>query len=515
MLDPLPSVHRLIEAGRLDDAIQFAEQELRLATGHARVVLLTQKSLALVTRGDILLGMRAANEAREYACTLHDSTSEAEAWLAMGFALQATENHASAIEAIGQAERAAVKAANLSLQARALRRLGISYSVLGRHEQAAETLANAAGALKTHGTHDDWCHARYSVLTAQSRAIEQVETETLARKAAYRALIDAWRRFSREMHECGMARLAAMAHGNAGIAARHAGDVEIALTLLNEATAKQAAISLRGHRAVTQSHIGAIYQSVGRHEEAISALRLGITLLEGGSPRELTEAWYALADAYESADDPRAALAAYKTARMHEKSLHDDDAHIAATRREQQQEIERLSLEWSQLADRDALTGAPNRRAFDRDLGNAIASAANGVEHTLLIIDLDHFKRINDQHGHATGDAVLKRFSALLGKDQRNVDRIARIGGEEFALIAQCPKAEGVEIALRLLQRVRGEPWCAIAEGLTLTISVGVASTRELHADAANLSADALFALADHRTYAAKSDGRDRVASGA
>jgi len=126
----------------------------------------------------------------------------------------------------------------------------------------------------------------------------------------------------------------------------------------------------------------------------------------------------------------------------------------------------------------------------------------------LVIVDLDRFKSINDLHGHPAGDAVLKEAAHRMAGAIRTVDRAARIGGEEFALIlVQTDRASALEVARRAIAAVASKPIPA-GGGLSLavTASAGVA---ELPADAG--SAGELFAAADKALYAAKAGGRDRA----
>jgi len=504
-------IRELIEGGRLDDALAAADAALAASDGAAsagRVLILSQKSLAQVTRGQPMEGMRTANEAHECALTLAQPAIEGEALLAIGFALQALEDHARAIDAITHAERLAKQTGDVTLHARALRRLGISCSVLGRHEQAAGILQQAAAVLEQHGTVAEWCHARFSVLNARSRAMEAAQIDSQLKAQHYRELYRDWRAFADDMAARKLGRLQAMAMGNSGIAARHAGDLDAALDILARVCGMHEASHLRGHHAVTQNHLGAVLLSLGRNREAIAALERGIELLEGGSPREQMEAWNELAAAHETVDDARAALAAYKKARSLEQKLHDDDARMAAARREQREEIARLADQWERLAEQDALTGIANRRAFDRQLERLSAAAQEGRPFSLVLIDLDHFKRINDGFGHAIGDDVLRRFGGMLGRDRRSGDLAARIGGEEFALLLPCGLHEAIEATGRLQREIRSAAWNELAAGLSVAASIGIACSAEL--EFGQVSAAALHQCADRRLYVAKNSGRDR-----
>ncbi|MFT7776256.1 diguanylate cyclase [Roseateles sp.] len=155
----------------------------------------------------------------------------------------------------------------------------------------------------------------------------------------------------------------------------------------------------------------------------------------------------------------------------------------------------------------DALTGLPNRRSLDAALAAQCAMAAReGRPCAVLMLDLDHFKAINDTHGHAVGDAVLRAFGQRLQAQLRRSDLCARYGGEEFVvLLAGTPFEPAEEVGERLRVLVTAEP---LVEGVTATVSVGTASFRPGD-DMASL-----LARADAALYDAKRSGRNRVVSG-
>ncbi len=149
------------------------------------------------------------------------------------------------------------------------------------------------------------------------------------------------------------------------------------------------------------------------------------------------------------------------------------------------------------LADTDALTGLPNRRAWDGAIARHLDQArAQRRRLTVALIDLDHFKRFNDERGHQAGDRLLKGAAGAWRSELRAGDVLARYGGEEFALVApDCGVDDAVGLAERLRAAVPGDATC----------SIGVAEW-DGHEDA-----DALLARADAALYAAKRTGRDRV----
>jgi diguanylate cyclase (GGDEF)-like protein len=157
----------------------------------------------------------------------------------------------------------------------------------------------------------------------------------------------------------------------------------------------------------------------------------------------------------------------------------------------------------------DPLTGCLNRRGFDQVIAREIGrSARTGGELSLISIDIDHFKTVNDTYGHLAGDAVLREFSSLLMQAARAVDLVARTGGEEFAMLLPDTNAMGAfKAAARACDLVRSHPFIINGKQLHLTISVGVASARGGEA----LAEADLQQHADEALYAAKRGGRDRA----
>jgi diguanylate cyclase (GGDEF)-like protein len=164
----------------------------------------------------------------------------------------------------------------------------------------------------------------------------------------------------------------------------------------------------------------------------------------------------------------------------------------------------------AQQAEIDPLTKVANRRGFERSLGMELArTARHGRTCSLVLADLDDFKRVNDAYGHETGDAVLVAFAARLRESVRASDLVARLGGEEFALVLpEIDLAGAKAMAERVRQRLTDEPvGTAGHEPLRVTASFGVAE--------ASSSTDwsALLRRADAALYAAKRSGKNRVAA--
>lgn len=155
------------------------------------------------------------------------------------------------------------------------------------------------------------------------------------------------------------------------------------------------------------------------------------------------------------------------------------------------------------LAHTDELTGLDNRRAFQTRFEQyQLQSASNGTELALMMIDIDEFKQLNDQHGHETGDLALQQLGSVLAAVARQSDIACRLGGDEFVLAAADTTAEGL---LHLAERVQQQFKQQMQQsGLESSLSIGIASTAES-------TLDQLLQRADQALYKAKELGRDRV----
>lgn len=169
----------------------------------------------------------------------------------------------------------------------------------------------------------------------------------------------------------------------------------------------------------------------------------------------------------------------------------------------QRRQARRLRL----LALTDVLTGLANRRHILRLAAQALDEGrAAGAATSVVAIDLDHFKQVNDAHGHAVGDAVLARLAAVLTAALRRQDRLGRSGGEEFLVVLPgTPARDARAVAERLRQAAAAFDAGRLAPGLAVRISAGVATAR------AGEPLDALLARADAALYRAKAQGRDCV----
>lgn len=157
-------------------------------------------------------------------------------------------------------------------------------------------------------------------------------------------------------------------------------------------------------------------------------------------------------------------------------------------------------------ADHDYLTGLKTRRAFEEAARDYCTSRSGDIAASLIIIDIDHFKAINDEHGHAAGDQVISRIGAFLTSQTRSSDLTGRMGGEEFCLLLPGTDTRGArQLAARLRERLSQIEFKGLPPSQRVTASFGIAELghRTAFAD--------IYPMADAALYSAKSRGRDRI----
>jgi diguanylate cyclase (GGDEF)-like protein len=161
-----------------------------------------------------------------------------------------------------------------------------------------------------------------------------------------------------------------------------------------------------------------------------------------------------------------------------------------------------------ELSATDQLTGLANRRVMMRRLDEEHSRYLRGGQlYTVVMIDLDHFKRVNDTHGHGVGDQVLRGLAAVLQSCQRRTDTLARTGGEEFMLLMPMTDMDGALLhARRMCERVASSKLPTDVGELQVTLSLGVAEVLP-----AEISVDTVVSRADAALYQAKANGRNRV----
>ena len=294
-------------------------------------------------------------------------------------------------------------------------------------------------------------------------------------------------------------------------------------------------------RSRCQALIGTGEAELVRHQpqQALGALRDALgTAEELGSPVDVYRAHHGLARALRETGDADAALDHYEAYHRHREQVLREASDVRAEvltlqfdveRLRKDREIDRLTnvelarayrelqelnqrlehqaAELERLSNLDGLTGLHNRRALDARIETELArSRRNGTPLSLLMLDIDNFKEVNDRFSHTVGDEVLKQLARLMRSHLRDVDLCARFGGEEFAVVMPDTSAAGAaEVAEKLRGVVEAESWDGLHHDVQLTVSLGVASLRPQE------DGGILLARADAMLYRAKRMGKNCV----
>ena len=293
--------------------------------------------------------------------------------------------------------------------------------------------------------------------------------------------------------------MALTAVSNRAVLERHRGDFDAAIRLFTQALAQ--AHQTSDHAMLFEMHQG-LYESYKLRGDLANALKHHEAMLplerEEMKQRADRQARLLLIRI-----DLEQAQAAAERAKL--------DAEVqrlrAATLESENRQLEVRARELGKHALEDQLTGLANRRRVDHELPAQLAYARErrGAL-SVAAVDLDHFKQVNDRFGHAVGDDVLRAIARILIDNTRTSDLLARMGGEEFlVLFVGTPLTVATDICERLRHAVEAYDWDTVAEGLTLTISIGLCDAVE------SSDVRALLERADASLYAAKRGGRNRV----
>lgn len=234
--------------------------------------------------------------------------------------------------------------------------------------------------------------------------------------------------------------------------------------------------------------IGKVLGNLAGHRERASVLDGALAKFE--DPTQIESAISPLQDCIKDLED-------------HNKRLQSE---LEETRKAVAQQSQKLE-EAKEEARVDALTGLPNRRAFDERIEQAhTAFTEEGTSYAVALLDVDHFKKFNDVHGHAVGDKVLEFVGEVLRRTQRGTDHVARYGGEEFVvLLERVPGHQATAVVDRQRGRIGKSSLRVDGKDLSITVSAGVAEVQP------GESMKAVLERADQALYAAKEAGRDQT----
>ncbi len=299
-------------------------------------------------------------------------------------------------------------------------------------------------------------------------------------------------------------------------------DYDTAMLYLNEHDRIPGALDRRA--AVQHKFIhGIVLAGLGHFDAAIARFQESLSAEQDGDMEQAVTSLFQLSRAFESAGRFAEALEAYKKyhalqVKMAEEAvqqrakfaaLHFENEKLraqAAAERHRVQSLESENHDLARAALEDDLTKLSNRRHLEA----ALCEISVSREHyAIAMLDVDHFKHLNDSFSHATGDAVLRRLGRLIRQCCREHDLPVRYGGEEFAILMRGVEAEDArKICDRIRAAIETFDWQTLLVGRGVTVSIGAAICSE-----ASCPADAL-ALADKRLYRAKAEGRNRVVLG-
>lgn len=474
--------------------------------------------------GDIDVAMKLAADTRRVAAAAGQAVWSSQACTLQARCLDAAGESQAALDhallALAELEQlpAGAEGADQALQGATIA-LGIIYLTLGdlplalqwceRSVEMARSLPDAT----QYGAALDTVACVRGAMAGEARGLGQAElAERLEREAIALSTqaVELARRHGHVDYET--SALLNLAESHALI-----GEPQRALALL-QAWAQAHPAALPRQRAHQLDTLGSIHLKLGDAPSAIRAFEEALAI--GDSLVHRAVILEHLASAFEAAGRWQDALSRFKEFHVLHVQLGAErakrNARVAAMRADVESERARarvLAADNSQLlrraedlqrmASEDPLTGLANRRHIDALLLEPVGNL------WWAAIDVDHFKRVNDDFSHATGDGVLKELAGLMRKSCRPNDVAARVGGEEFVLLYRGGRSANVLAAAeRLRKAVARHPWKTVAPGLSITISIGLAHSTEA------ADGPALAALADRRLYAAKHAGRNRVVAG-
>jgi diguanylate cyclase (GGDEF)-like protein len=545
----LEDARRALAAGdhRLGlDSAEQARERARAGGGLPLAQALTLEGQLLWRLGRFEDAAVAAREAVPLWAQLDDGAGHADALSLLAVAYTELGLHEDGLRCASHAFEIA-RAQGLSRAATlALNRIGICHERLGDPAQGERFLLQALSRARDERNFDD-------TLTTLNNLV----ANTLAAHAQHERLgeLQAAQQALQRARQYGSQAMAmAQRDGNAYRLVVTQSNVAEALVLSGEYGRAEALLAdsielsqAQGFRAValrSRRSLGELRLRQGRHEEALALLHEVLDALRDDGAMETTRrrvqsalyrAYKALGrfepalahcEAFHAMELQRATLQAQAQARltvnrldMEQALMMADHALMDAARQRlragtlaaEKQELLARTQALHRDAHEDALTGLHNRRRIDHDLPLLLAQMREqGRPLQLAVLDVDHFKQVNDCHGHAVGDEVLRQVAQLLAERLRARDIAARLGGEEFlvALVDTAPDT-GLEVCERLRQAVQRHEWSLLAEGLAVTVSIGVAALQDGDDPAT------LLQRADTALYRAKGEGRNRVIASA
>ena len=515
----------------LDEADTHLARALRIFEEEGdelgRASVLNAQGSVLWRRADFAAALRAHLAALALCRAAGDRQGESDALNFIGNVHYHVGEFALALEAYRESERIKEELSDRLGLSQVVNNIGNIHGQLGDYAQALTWHARALELKRACG---DEQGAAVSLVNLGSSHEALGELERAA--GYYREALAQARRVGEKFVEADALR-------DLGDVHRKKGETERALALYAESLEVGRAAGLPFFQAETLLGTGRALLAAGRAGEALERLGEALGIARGihslrlayETHREMSGALERLGDlrgalehfrAFHEVEDEvfsaesekriQAILVQAEIERSHREAgllrqANEELTQANQALREAEERLRRQAEELDRLAHEDALTGLFNRRHVDARLALEWERARRfGRELAVALVDLDHFKQVNDRFSHAVGDEVLRVVARLLREGTRAVDVAGRYGGEEFVLLlVETPPQEALRICERLRAAVEHHDWDGIAPGLAVTMSLGLCGDLSLD------SPERMLAAADARLYQAKRAGRNRI----
>ncbi|KAF0814737.1 Response regulator PleD [Andreprevotia sp. IGB-42] len=472
------------QLGRSEAAIASLTEALALsgtaALSEVRLRLLDQLADRLYTVGHYREALEHWMACIALAVDLGDIAGYVQAYMAVGGVFDAAGAHERGLQ---QHERALAYSSALTdpqIHVNVRLYLASDYVHFGRHAEALEILDDADRVISVH---DFATHRAETSLHRGMALLALGKTQT--------ALV-CLREGARQAEQANHPWAHTMCLMRLGQAHDRLRNPHLAEQVLRSALVLAESGDFKRQQREIQQTLAILFEEAGRAREALGALRATHAL-------DLELARHAPVSALE----PHLLKRLDKLdTRLRLELSRQENQRLRETQNSQDQLLHRLHIE----AYQDALTGLANRRWLDAQLAEKLGGWQGQPPISLLVLDIDHFKAINDDFSHLVGDAVLRQVSELLRQACRGHDTPVRFGGEEFVVVLEgLPLHEATLVAERIRVRIASHDWHAILGNRPLTLSAGV--TEALPGD----NAATLIIRADEALYRAKRNGRNRI----
>ncbi len=427
-----------------------------------------------------------------------------------------TGDYVHAIDALAEGATFASRANATLLQSRCLTGLGIASARVGNYDRARRNYAQALTLQNELGDDGAAANTLHCQGVLELRVAHGLSTDESARRE--RLVLEAVKLLEASKvlaEKTGRRRLEGMCLNELGRAHRLLSDTSAVIAYCGRAIDIFNQLPAPKDECEALLHIAGAWLDADNTASAsqFAHRSLSLAMQYGYLPSE-RDARNLLVECYERTGDIPSAFAHLKAVRRIDREIQDGEAlrridqldHSSAIARsgEIQRQLQERADGLRELAQTDALTGLVNRRGFELTVERAVASGARTL--SIILADIDHFKRINDVYGHLVGDEALRGVASALRGACRSADHLARWGGEEFVvLLIDASTDEATVIAERLRSAVAHIDWPSASQALQLTLSAGIAT------GPATAPLATLLQAADGALYAAKQSGRDRI----